>query len=123
MATKTETRPSTTTTNGVVPGVVHLALDVADRGQSTAIALLNDGRTELVALVGSSIELAEKTTAAFFRLLKKATARFDEATNETLAGVERVVNGAVKSARLTTHAATDLATTAISGLAGQNAAA
>ena len=44
--TKIETRP----THGVVPGVAHLALDLADRGQSTAIAVLQDARVELKAV-------------------------------------------------------------------------
>ena len=124
VSTKVEsTRTERASTIGVVPGVVHLALDVADRGQSTALSLIADGRTELVALVHGGIDLAEKASASFFRLLNKATSRFDEATTETLAGVERLVNGAVKNARETTHAAADLATTAIGGLTGKSAAA
>lgn len=105
------------TTTGVVPNVVHLALDVADRGQTSALALLSDGRAELVQLVNGGIELAEKATASFFRLLKKATAHLDQATAETLVTVERIANGAVKGARETTRAATDLASTAAGALA------
>jgi hypothetical protein len=125
MATKTESTVSRTasTERGVVPGVVHLALDVADRGQSTTLALINDGRTELVAFVHGGIELAEKATASFFRLFKKATARIDEASAETLASVERLVSTSVRNARETTKAATELATTAIGGLTGTSAAA
>jgi len=115
MATqKTELR-----SNGVVPGVAHLALDVVDRSQTTAIAVLQDARTELRAAVEGGIEFADKTTAALFRFARKLTQRIDEGVGETLATVERLVGGAVKSARETTRAATDLAQTAVGGIAGQ----
>ena len=97
---------------GVLPGVVHLALDVADKGQSTAIAVLQDARLELRTAIEHGIELAEKVTAAGFRLARKAVQRFDEAAGETLGSAERVIGGAVKSARETTNAAAQLATTA-----------
>jgi hypothetical protein len=117
MATpKTETRNP----HGVVPGVAHLALDVVDRGQSTTLAVLQDVRTELRTLVDTGIELAEKSSAALFRLARKVTSRIDEGVAETLGSVERVVGGAVKSARDTTKAATDLAHAAVGGLAGQS---
>ena len=119
MATpKTESR-----IHGVVPGVAHLALDVVDRSQSTAIAVLQDVRTELRTVVESGIELAEKTAASLFRLARKVTAKIDEGTAETLSNVERVVGGAVRSARETTRSATDLAQTAIGGVTGANAQA
>ncbi len=108
---------------GVVPGVAHLALDVVDRGQSTTIAVLQDARTELRAIVESGIELAEKSSAALFRLARKVTQRIDEGVAETLGSVERVIGGAVKSARDTTRAATDLAHSAIGGVAGQQTTA
>lgn len=112
MATpKTETR-------GVVPGVAHLALDVVDRSQSTVIALLQDARGELRTLVDSGIELAEKTSASLFRFARKATQRIDDGVAETLGNVERVVGGAVKTARDTTKLATDTANTAVGGLTG-----
>jgi len=111
--TKTET-PSAR--QGVLPGVVHLALDVADKGQSTAIAVLQDARIELRAAVEHGIELAEKVTAAGFRLARKAVQRIDDAAGETLTGAERVIGGAVKTARETTNAAAQLATTASSGI-------
>src|SRR5579871_4748135 len=104
---------------GVVPGVAHLALDVVDRGQSTTIAVLQDVRTELRAVVESGIELAEKSSAALFRLARKVTQRIDEGVADTLGSVERVIGGAVKSARDTTRAATDLAHAAIGGVTGQ----
>jgi hypothetical protein len=101
---------------GVLPGVVHLAIDVAEKGQSTAIAVLQDARIELRAAVEQGIELAEKVTAAGFRFARKAVQRFDDAAGETLTGAERVLSGAVKTARETTNAAAQLATTATSGI-------
>jgi catabolite regulation protein CreA len=102
---------------GVLPGVVHLALDVAEKSQSTAIAVLQDARIELRAAIEQGIELAEKVTTAGFRFARKAVQRVDDAANETLTGTERVLGGAVKSARETTNAAAQLATTAVSGVA------
>ncbi len=122
MATqKTESR--STTNLGVVPGVAHLALDVADRGQSTALAVLQDARTELRAVVDGGIELAEKATASLFRFAKKLTARVDEGVAETLTGAERLLAGAVQSARETTRATTDLVHSVGTGLAGEKAVA
>ena len=102
---------------GVLPGVVHLALDVAEKGQSTAIAVLQDARLELRGAIEHGIELAEKVSAAGFRLARKAVQRIDDAANETLTGTERLLGGAVKSARDTTNAAAQLATTAVNGVA------
>ena len=107
--TKTETN---SIRQGVLPGVVHLAIDVADKGQSTAIAVLQDVRLELRTAIEHGIELAEKVSAAGFRLARKAVQRFDDAASETLSSAERVIGGAVKSARETTNAAAQLATTA-----------
>ena len=104
--------------HGLVPGVAHLALDVVDRGQSTAIALLQDARTEVRAVVDGGIELAEKTTAALFRFARKLTSRVDDTVAATLTGVEGLIGGAVKTARDTTKLATDTAQTAIGGVAG-----
>jgi hypothetical protein len=42
--------------------------------------------------------------------------RIDEAANETLTSAERTLGGAVKSARETTNAAAQLATTAVNGV-------
>ena len=107
---------------GVLPSVVHLALDVADRGQSTAIAVLHDARIELRTAVDSGFELVEKLAAAFFRFARKGVQRVDDASAEALNGVGGVLTGAVKNARETTRAATDLATTAGSGVAGRASA-
>src|SRR4051812_16188529 len=102
---------------GVLPGVVHLAIDVAEKGQSTAIAVLQDVRVELRGAIEQGIELAEKVSAAGFRLTRKAVQRVDDVANETLTGTERLLGGAVKSARETTNAAAQLATTAVNGVA------
>lgn len=104
--------------SGVLPGVVHLALDVADRGQSTAISVLHDARVELRTAVDGGIELVEKLANGAFRFARKLSQRIDEASAEALTGAERVIGGAVKSARETTRAAQELATTAASGVAG-----
>jgi ribosomal protein L18E len=102
--------------HGILPGVVHLALDVADKSQSTAIAVLQDARVEIRTAVDHGLELAEKLTAAAYRFTRKAVQRIDEASNETLVGAERVLGGAVKSVRDTTIAASQLAHTAVSGV-------
>jgi hypothetical protein len=113
MATKTESSLART---GFVPGVAHLALDVVDRGQNTLLAVLQDARVELRTFVDQGIDFAEKGSAAFFRFARKLTQRVDEGVGETLANTEKVIGGAVKSARETTRSATDTANTAISGL-------
>src|SRR5580704_16133772 len=88
MTPKTETRIDR---NGFIPGVAHLALDVVDRGQTTAIALLHDARGEVRAVVDGGIELAEKATTSVFRFARKATTRIDEGVAETLSSIERVI--------------------------------
>lgn len=108
---------------GVIPGTVHLALDVVDRGQSLALTVINDARAELRAVADGAIELAEKTTAAGFRFAKKLAARLDEAAQETIGNAEKLVGSAVKSARDTTKAAIDLAQVAGQGIAGERATA
>jgi hypothetical protein len=117
--TKTETSSiAKTDRNGFLPGVVHLALDIADRSQTTAIALLQDARIEIRGAVDGGVDLAEKVAAAFFRFTRKGIQRVDEASAETITGVGQVIGGAVKNARETTRAATELATTATSGVTG-----
>jgi len=121
--TATTTTKLSTTTHGFVPGVAHLALDVADKTQSTVIAVLQDARVEIKAVFDHSIELAEKASASAFRFAKKLGQRVDEGVAETLGNTERVLGGAVKSARETTHKAAELAQTAGNGIAGQTASA
>lgn len=109
--------------SGLVPGFVHLALDIADRGQSTVLALLQDARIEIRGAVDGGVDLAEKVAAGFFRFARKGVQRVDDASAETLTGVGQVLAGAVTSARETTRAAAELATTASSGVTGQTATA
>lgn len=113
MSTKTDTKSS-----GLVPGAVYLALDVADKSNTTAIGLLQDMRGELRTAVDSSIDFAENITRAFFRLGRKAAQRIDEAVAETLSTSEKLLSGAVRTARDTTKAATEVAITATSGVVG-----
>jgi hypothetical protein len=126
MATKLEatttpsfTRNPSSDRAGFVPGVANLALDVADRGQSTVIAVLQDVRGELRTFVENGIELAEKTASQVFRFARTLTKRVDDATAEALTSTERLLSNAVKSARDTTKAATETANTAISGITAQ----
>jgi len=120
MATKLEatTTPTFSRTDraGFVPGVANLALDVADRGQSTVIAVLQDARGELRTLVENGIELAEKSAASLFRFARTFTKRVDDAAAETLTNTERLLGNAVRSARETAKSATETANTAISGV-------
>lgn len=127
MATKLETTPTTLAKNGLpagfVPGLANLALDVAEKTETTAIAILQDARGEIRSLVENGIELAEKSTQALFRFARTLTKRVDDGVAETLSGTERLLSGAVKSARETTKSATDTANTALSGITGPTAAA
>ena len=116
---KTETvitTKSEASKTGFVPAVVHLALDVADRGQSTAVSVLQDARAELRIAIDSGIDLAEKLAAGALRFARASVTRVDHASAEALTGVERVLGGAVKNARETTRAAAELATTATAGV-------
>jgi hypothetical protein len=123
MATKLESVPTKSSDrNGLLPSVVHLALDVADRSQSTAVAVLQDARIELRSAVDSTIDLAEKVTAAVIRFARKSVGRVDEASADALTGVNTVLTSAVKSARDTTLAAKELATTATAGVTGHASA-
>jgi len=112
----TTSNTASPTRHGVLPGVVHLAIDVADKGQSTALAVLQDARLELRTAIEHGLELSEKITTAGFRFARKAVQRIDEATSEALAGAERLLGGAVKTARETTSAAAQLANTAVTGV-------
>ena len=116
MTTKTET-PSTEAARasalGLVPTAVHLALDAADRGQSTVIAVLHDARIELRTAVDGGLELAEKIAAGALRFTRKLVQRADETSKDALAGAERALATAVTRARETTRAAGELASGAL----------
>ncbi len=122
MATKSEIKTSDRTGGGVLPNVVHMALDVADRGQSTALAVLQDARTELRSAVDSGLELAEKLATGAVRFARKTVSKLDDAAAEALNKAERTMSSAVNSARETTHAASELASKAASGVAGSHSA-
>ena len=87
---RTELSPSDRT--GVLPSVVYLAIDVADRSSATAIALLQDARAELRAGVDGGIELAENVSRALFRLARKAAQR-------ALASTKRAATATAEAAR------------------------
>ncbi|MBX3155427.1 MAG: hypothetical protein KF773_05475 [Deltaproteobacteria bacterium] len=103
---------------GVLPGLVYLTIDIADRGQATALHAIQDARAELRTAVDHGLDLAEKLTTGLFRFAKKVVQRVDDSTAETLQGVERFLAGTAKSARETTRAAQELAHTATSGVTG-----
>jgi hypothetical protein len=120
------TAPTPTTTTdrkGLLPAAVHMALDVADRGQNTALAALQDARVEVRTAVDHGIEFAEKLAAGAFRFTRKLVQRVDDASTEMLGNVEKLLAGAIKSARDTTRAAQELATTATAGVTGPHAQA
>ncbi|HEU0034052.1 MAG TPA: hypothetical protein VFQ53_25670 [Kofleriaceae bacterium] len=105
-----------------LPSVVYLALDVADRGQSTALSVLNDARVELRTATDHVIELAEKLATSGFRFARKLTQRLDEASASALTGAERALANTIKTARETTKTAQDLATQAKRTVTGKQTA-
>jgi hypothetical protein len=108
---------------GVLPGVAFLAVDVAERGNSTTFAVINDARAELRTVADAGLDAIENVAKAVFRFGHKLAQRIDEAAIETLGAVERTFGTAVHAARSTTRAAADLATTAAAGVAGERASA
>jgi hypothetical protein len=113
-APKTEIRDR----QGLIPGVGNLAIDVIDRGQATTLGVLHDARAELRTALDHGIDLADKLAASTFRFAKKLVQRLDDAAADTLGGVERVVGGAIKTARDTTRAGGELAATVANGVVG-----
>jgi hypothetical protein len=81
--------------------LVHLALDAADRGQSTAVAVLQDARVEVRTAIENGIELAEKLSAGALRFARKLVTKIDEASNDALTGTERALSVAVEKAKET----------------------
>lgn len=90
---------------GIVPGAAQLAIEVVDRTQTTAIAVMHDVRTELRAAIEGSIELTERTVGGMFRIAKKLTQRIDEAAGDTLTNLERLIASSLRGATTptTTH--------------------
>jgi hypothetical protein len=118
MTAKTET---TTDRTGLVPTAVYLALDVADKGNAAALGVLQDVRSELRTAIDSTLDLAENVTKGFFRLGHKITQRIDDAAGETLNTAERLIGSAVRTARDSTRAAAELASSATAGVVGGGA--
>jgi len=104
-APKTESKLETTKSEP--KSLVHLALDVADRSQHTAVAVLQDARTELRSAIDSSLELAEKLAAGTLRFARKLVQKLDDAGNDALVGAEHALATAVQTAR-TAQAAGEL---------------
>ena len=111
MTTKTETETETTppdsdrASTGVLflPKVVHLAINAADRGQSTVIAVLQDARSELRTAIDGGLEYAEKLATGALRFSRNIVARVDDTSKEALASAERALATAVTKARETTR--------------------
>lgn len=95
--------------HNVLPKVAFFAIDVADRSQSTAIAVLDDARRELRAAVDHSIEFAEKLTLGAFRLARHVVTKVDDAAGDALGRANHVFGSTLAVARETTKTAADLA--------------
>ncbi len=98
---KSELKIETSSPKSEPKTVVHLALDVVDRGQSTAVAVLQDARIELRTAVDHGLELAEKLAAGTLRFARKLVSKIDDASNDALSGAERALSNAVITARET----------------------
>lgn len=105
MTDNTQSTPSETTSTGLVPKVVHFAIDAADRGQSTVIAVLQDARTELRTAIDGGLEYAEKLATGALRFSRNLVERADETSKHALASAERALTTVVTRARETTRAA------------------
>lgn len=88
------------TTKSEPKTAVHLALDVADRSQHTAVAVLQDARMELRSAIDSGLELAEKLAAGTLRFARKLVQKVDDAGNDALVGAEHALATAVQTARI-----------------------
>jgi hypothetical protein len=108
---KSESLATSAKTEG--PRVVYLALDFAERGQSTAVAVLQDLRTELRGGAEGAIDLAEKLAAGTVRFARKLVQKLDEAATDTLQETERALRDTIEDARETARAGRDLAERAI----------
>jgi hypothetical protein len=102
----------------VVPGAVTFGLDLADRTNLTVVAILQDARGEIRAVVDGALELGDNVARAAFRFARKTAQRIDEATAETLSSLERTLGGTIRSARDTASAAAELASSTAAGLTG-----
>lgn len=104
------------------PRLISLALDVAQRGQATAIAVLQDARTELRASVDGTIDLAEKLSAGALRFTRKLVQKLDDTAADALKGTERALGETIENARETARAGKELAERAVEKVTGAAAA-
>ena len=114
---KSESLTETLKTDG--PRVIYLALDVAERGQSTAVAVLQDARIELRTAVDSTIDLAEKLSAGALRFARKLVQKVDETATEALKGTERALHDTIEKTRETAKAGRALAERAVERVTAQ----
>jgi hypothetical protein len=112
----------TTTSPAEAPRVLHLALDAAERGQTTVVALMQDARTELRVAVDSTIDLAEKLAAGSVRFTRKLVQKVDEVAADALKGTSSALHEAIENARETACAGRELAERAVEKVTGQSAA-
>lgn len=105
------------------PRVIYLALDVAERGQQTAVAVLQDARVELRAAVDGTIELAEKFAAGALRFTRKLVQKLDDTAADALKGTERALAETIENARETTRVGRELAEKAVEKVTGASASA
>ena len=112
---------STTKLEG--PVAINLALDAAERGQSTVLSLVQDARAELRVAADSTIDLAEKLAAGSVRLTRKVVQKVDELASDALKGTERALHEAIENARETARAGRELAERAVEKVTGQSSAA
>ena len=121
---KTEKKSElTTTTKSDAPRAISLALDVAARGQSTAVAVLQDARIELRAAVDGTIDLAEKVAAGTVRFARKLVQKVDETASDALKGTERALAETIENARETARAGRELAERAVEKVTGSASSA
>ena len=103
----------TTTIKADAPRVIYLALDVAERGQSTAVAVLQDLRAEVRTAVDSTIDLGEKLAAGTVRFARKLVQKIDETATDALKGTERALHDTIETARETAARTRELAERAV----------
>ena len=120
---KTEKKSELTTTKSDAPRAISLALNVAARSQSTAVAVLQDARIELRAAVDGTIDLAEKVAAGTVRFARKLVQKVDETASDALKGTERALAETIENARETARAGRELAERAVEKVTGSASSA
>jgi hypothetical protein len=82
----------------------HVAIEVVDRSQSTAFALIHELRAETRAAIEAALVLAETLGGAALRVARSATVKIDTASAASITDVERWLGGTLAKARETAHA-------------------